>query len=158
MTYDKALFKKLEDTEIKWVRIGNGEHIPVKGKGTVAITSYSSTKNLTDVLYVPEINQNLLNVGQLLEKGFKVIFEDKNCIIKDPTGQEMFKVKMKSKSFSFDPMKKEQSAFPVTISTTDLWHKRLGHFHQLGMEYMLKNQSVRGVPSLTEKLAECEAC
>ncbi|GAU16908.1 hypothetical protein TSUD_36660 [Trifolium subterraneum] len=145
-------------TEVKWVRIGNGEHIPVKGKGTIAITSYTGTKNLTDVLYVPEINQNLLSVGKLLEKGFKVIFEDKNCIIKDPIGQEMFKVKMKSKSFSFDPMKKERSAFPVTTSTTDLWHKRLGHFHYSGMDYMLKNQLVRGVPSLTEKAIECEAC
>jgi hypothetical protein len=158
MTYDKALFKHLEGTEVKWVRIGNGEHISVKGKGTIAITSYTGTKTLTDVLYVPEINQNLLSVGQLLEKGFKVIFEDKNCIIKDPAGQEMFKVKMKSKSFSFDPMKKEQSAFPVTTSTTDLWHKRLGHFHHSGMDYMLKKQLVRGVPSLTEKAIECEAC
>ncbi|GAU44031.1 hypothetical protein TSUD_349630 [Trifolium subterraneum] len=87
MTYDKALFKHLEGTEVKWVRIGNGEHIPVKGKGTIAITSYT-----------------------------------------------------------------------VTTSTTDLWHKRLGHFHHSGMDYMLKNQLVRGVPSLTEKAIECEAC
>ena len=63
MTYDKEMFKQLDNTEVKWVRIGNGEHIPVKGKGTVAITSYSGTKTLTDVLYVPEINQNLLSVG-----------------------------------------------------------------------------------------------
>jgi len=52
---DRELFKELESTKVKWVRIGNGEHIPVKGKGTVAITSYSGTKTLTDVLYVPDI-------------------------------------------------------------------------------------------------------
>lgn len=91
MTYDKELFQKLENTEVKWVRIGNGEHIPVKGEGKVAITSYSGTKILINVLFVPEINQNLLSARQLLEKGFKVIFEDESCIIKDPAGQEMFK-------------------------------------------------------------------
>lgn len=70
----------------------------------------------------------------------------------------MFKVKMRSKSFSFDPMKEEQAAFPVTTSSTDLWHRRLGHFHHSGMNYMLRNQLVRGVPTLTAKLTDCEAC
>ncbi|XP_014515297.1 uncharacterized protein LOC106773120 [Vigna radiata var. radiata] len=111
MTYDKELFKCLDITEVKWVRIGNGEQLPVKGKGSIAITTHIDTKTLSDVLYVPKINQNLLSVGQLLEKGFKVIFEDKVCTIKDPTGLEMFKVKMRSKSFSFNPMKEEQIAF-----------------------------------------------
>lgn len=85
-------------------------------------------KNLTNVLNVYEINQNILSVGQIFEKGYKNIFEDKDCIIKDLTSQKIFKVKMKSKSFSFDPMKEEQSSFPITISAT-LSHKRLGHFH-----------------------------
>jgi len=148
----------LDDTKVKWVKIGNGEEIPVKGKGSVAITSYTGTKTLYYVLYVAEINQNLLSVGELLEKGFKVIFEDKSCIIKDSTCLEMFKVKMRNKSFSFDPIKEEQAAFPVTTSLIDLWHKSLGHFHHSGMNYMPKNQLVPWVPYVTEKLAECEAC
>lgn len=52
MTNDKKLFKELKSTEIKRVRIGNSEYIPVKGKGTVAITSCTGTKTLADVLYV----------------------------------------------------------------------------------------------------------
>ncbi|XP_022929937.1 uncharacterized protein LOC111436393 [Cucurbita moschata] len=40
MTYDKKSFEELRDTEVKRVRIGNGEHLEVKGKGSVAITSY----------------------------------------------------------------------------------------------------------------------
>ena len=40
-------------------------------------------KLIFDVLYVPEINQNLLSVTLLLEKGYKVMFEDKNYVIKD---------------------------------------------------------------------------
>lgn len=87
MIYDNVLFKHLEGTKVKWARIGNGKCILVKSNGTIAITSYTSMKNLNDVLYVYEINQNLLNVGQLLENGFKVIFKDKNCIINDPTSQ-----------------------------------------------------------------------
>ena len=76
MTHDKELFKEWRTTDIKRVRIGNGA---VKGKGTVAITSYKGIKIITDVLFVPEIDQNLLSVGQLLEKGYKVMFENKHC-------------------------------------------------------------------------------
>jgi len=67
MTYDRELFTCLGDTEIKWVKIGNGEQISVKGKESIAITSYT---------------------------GFKVIFEDKCYIIRYPKSLEMFKIKM----------------------------------------------------------------
>ena len=60
MTYDKEFFEELRDTEVKRVRIGNGEHLEVKGKGTVAITSYEGTKFITDVLFVPKIYQKSL--------------------------------------------------------------------------------------------------
>ncbi|RVX02653.1 hypothetical protein CK203_016547 [Vitis vinifera] len=37
MTYDQDLFRDIDRTAISKVRIGNGEYIPVKGKGTVAM-------------------------------------------------------------------------------------------------------------------------
>ncbi|KAA3476822.1 Retrovirus-related Pol polyprotein from transposon TNT 1-94 [Gossypium australe] len=70
-------------TKSKKVRIGNDDHIVVKGKGTIAIISCSGTKFITDVLYVPNIDQNLLSVGQFVEKGFKVKFMEKACVIED---------------------------------------------------------------------------
>ena len=86
MTFDKGLFKEMEKTKIGRVRIGNGNFIKVEGKGTISIESDSGTKTINDVLYVPEIDQNPLSVGQLIEKGFKVIFEDRHCLIKKPNG------------------------------------------------------------------------
>ena len=48
--------------------MGDGNHIVVKGKGTIAIPTCHGTKLITNVLYVPNIDQNLLSVGQLVEK------------------------------------------------------------------------------------------
>ena len=59
MTSDK-MFKKLWNSEKKKVRIGNGECLAVKGNGVIAITSGSRTKLITYVLYVPDIDRNLL--------------------------------------------------------------------------------------------------
>ncbi|KAH9657521.1 hypothetical protein KPL70_023109 [Citrus sinensis] len=70
MTNDKELFIDLRPTDLTKVKIKNGDYISVKGIGTIAITSAE---------------------GQLIEKGFKVIFEYSFCRIQDVTGQEIVK-------------------------------------------------------------------
>nr|KYP62109.1 Retrovirus-related Pol polyprotein from transposon TNT 1-94 [Cajanus cajan] len=158
MTHDKELFKELKGTETSKVRIGNGQHIAVKGKGTIAIESCLGTKLIYDVLYVPEIDQNLLSVGQLMEKGYKVYFEDKFCLIKDASGQEIFKVKMKGKSFTLNPLEEQQAAFPIKENVTEIWHKRLSHYHHQGMLLLQTEQLVKGLPDLEDHLPHCQAC
>jgi len=111
ITYDKTLFKYLQPSKVSKARIGNGSYIFAKGKGTIIISTTSSIKTISDVLYVPDIDQNFLSVDQLLQKGFKVIFENKHCVIFDTTGREMLKVKMRLKSFSFDSTEEEQIAY-----------------------------------------------
>ncbi|RDX93936.1 hypothetical protein CR513_23734, partial [Mucuna pruriens] len=117
MTFDHDLFKELDTSIVSKVKIRNGEHIAVKGKGTIAIESISGTKLIKDVLFVPNISQNLLSVGQLIQKGFKVIFESDQCS-KMQNDNKVFKVKMKGKSFALDPMKEEQKAFFTTAIVT----------------------------------------
>ena len=75
MTFDHDLFKELDTSVVSKVKIGNGEYIAIKGKGTVSIESISGTKLIKDVFFVPNISQNLLSVGQLIQKGFKVILK-----------------------------------------------------------------------------------
>jgi hypothetical protein len=102
MTNDENLFKRLDKSNVSKVRIGNDEYIPIKGKGTIAIEGNSGLKLISDDLFVPEIDQNLISVGQLLEKGYSIVFKDKHCSIFYPVGLEIFTIKMKGKSFSLD--------------------------------------------------------
>ena len=95
------------------VRIGNGHYIAMEGNGTVAISSCSGTKLIFDVLYVPQIDQKFLSVGQLIEKDYKVVFEENSCLIKDVVDQDIFRVKMRGKNFALNPLEGEQIAFPI---------------------------------------------
>ena len=79
------------------VRVGDGKNIVVKGKGTIDILTCHGTKLITNVLYVPDIDQNLLSVGQLVEKGYKVLFNNDCCLIKDANDNDLFKIKVKGK-------------------------------------------------------------
>ncbi|XP_052481151.1 uncharacterized protein LOC128035450 [Gossypium raimondii] len=90
MICDEELFKNLDKSLKSRVRIGNRDYLEVKEKGIVAINSYAGTKLISDVLFVPEIDQNLLSVGQLVKKGFKVMLKDGRCLILDSSGKELF--------------------------------------------------------------------
>lgn len=79
MTYDDELFKELDKAVASRVRIRNGDYLAIKGKRTVAIEISAGTKLISDVLFVPDIDQNLLSMPQLLKKDFKIIFEAKTC-------------------------------------------------------------------------------
>ena len=70
----------------------------------------------------------------MIEKGFKVIFKYKHCLIKDVNNKKIFNIKRRGKSFSFDPLKEEQAAYSVTVNNAEVWHKRLGHFHHAAVE------------------------
>ena len=83
----------------------------MNGKGTVAISTNRGTKLIFDVLYVLEIDKNLLSVGQLVEKGYKVLFENKIYLIKDAKDKDIVKVKMRGKSFALNPLEEEQIVF-----------------------------------------------
>ena len=71
-------------------------------------------------MFVPDIDQNLLSVGQLLEKGFKVLFEDKFYLIKDENGKDVFKIKMRGKSFALNVLKEEQTVISQENNVTTL--------------------------------------
>ncbi|RDX80674.1 hypothetical protein CR513_38740, partial [Mucuna pruriens] len=107
MTYDKSLFKDLKLTNVLKVRIWNGGHIFAKGRGTIAISTSLGTKVISNVLHVLDIDQNLLSVGLLIEKGFKVSFKHQHYLIYDIASREFLKVKLRDKSFLFDPTQKE---------------------------------------------------
>jgi len=127
-------------------------------KWTVAIESLTGLKYISDVLYVPDIDQNLLSVAQLVEKGFKVIFEENWCLIKDAKGKDVFRVKMRAKSYALNLMEEKQIDFSSMTTNVELWHKRLRHFHLAELLYMQKHALVKGVSMLEDKLADCVAC
>jgi len=91
--------------------------------------------------YVPVIDQNLLGVGQLHEKGFIVIFENNHSVIKDASDKVIFSIKMRSKRFSFNLMK--EATYQVTIDNTEIWIKRLGHLQ--------RNELVHVLPDLDDE-------
>ena len=52
-------------------------------------------------------------MGQLVEKGYKVLFNNSYCLIKNANGNDLFRIEMKEKSFILNPLEEDQIAFSV---------------------------------------------
>ncbi|KAA3453712.1 Retrovirus-related Pol polyprotein from transposon TNT 1-94 [Gossypium australe] len=152
MTFNCDLFRELHTSIIFKVQIGNRDYIVVKGKCTVAIRCPSSTKLINDMLFVPNINKILLNVG------FKVFFETDHCQIKNVESKDVFKVMMKGKSFTLDSLEQKQNPYVATKINAKVWHKRLGHFNHVAVINLQKNNLVQRLPYLEANIPNCNTC
>lgn len=163
MTGDKDVFVDIDTTINSQVKMGNGALVHVKGKGTIGVQTNKGAKFIHDVLLVPDLAQNLLSVGQLVEHGYAVHFEENGCTIYDKgQGKQVVnKIKME-KNRSFPLIFKYGGNFALKAESVDeswLWHRRLGHLNFHGLKLLCQKNMVQGLPTCIEEKNEvCEGC
>ncbi|KAL5856336.1 hypothetical protein ACOSQ3_003794 [Xanthoceras sorbifolium] len=67
--------------------------------GTISISTPNGVKLIDNVLLVPELDQNLLSVAQLIRKGYSISFKNGGCNIVNENGNEVVKTPMRGNSF-----------------------------------------------------------
>ena len=87
MTSHSSLFSNLK-------LVPHPLHIHTENSSTISSHKIGSvlTSNLSvpGVFNVPELSYNLFSVGQLVELGYRIIFDYSGCIVQDPrTGQQL---------------------------------------------------------------------
>jgi hypothetical protein len=92
MTGDMAQFSKLDLSVGGTVRFGDGATVSIAGRGNVLLELQSGHKILTNVYYVPKLKRNIISLGQLTERGCKIVLEDKYLWGYDRQRQFMMKV------------------------------------------------------------------
>lgn len=80
MTSNWNIFIDMENTNSK-ARLGNGDLVKVKGKWVIEVETKKDSRIIWVVMHVPDLDQNLLSFGQLLENDYSPHFEDDICVI-----------------------------------------------------------------------------
>ena len=83
MAKDETIFKNIDEFVKVKVRLGNESVVESKGKGTVMVETNKGTLLIHDVLLVPSLKENLLSIGQMMERGYTLHFEGGVCKILD---------------------------------------------------------------------------
>ncbi|KAK3007967.1 hypothetical protein RJ639_014055 [Escallonia herrerae] len=132
MAREKSLFLDMDSTINTKVKLGNGTIVQAQGKGSIGVQTKQGTRFIRDVLLVPDLEHNLLSLGQLLENDYTLQFQDKCCIIYDKKGSKdvVRKIKMeKNRSFPINFRYTSGVAMKASIVEDSwLWHRRVfGH-------------------------------
>ena len=162
MTGDESIFVKLDNSSNSQVKMGNGAVVQAKGKGTIAVETKKGTRYISDVLLVPDLEQNLLSVGQMIEHGYVVHFENDSCMIYEKGGskQVIANIKMvKNRSFPLTLNYSRNVALKMNVVDESwIWHKRMGHLNFQILKYLKEKGMVYGLPNIQEVNQVCEGC
>ena len=99
MSGNLNLFSSLDNSVQSNITLGNNVQVIVLGKGTIGILIKHGESNfIPNVYHVEGLKHNLLSIGQLIQKGYRVYIENDHCVIKDkrPRNQLATKVPMTS--------------------------------------------------------------
>uniref|UniRef100_A0A5B7B4M6 Retrovirus-related Pol polyprotein from transposon TNT 1-94 n=1 Tax=Davidia involucrata TaxID=16924 RepID=A0A5B7B4M6_DAVIN len=162
MTGDKSIFLDMDTSINSQVRMGNGALVCAKGKGTIGVETKKGTKLIQDVLLVPDLEQNLLSVEQLVEHGYSVHFEANSCTIldKNDARQVIAQIQME-KNRSFPLIFKYGGNVALKAHVNDeswLWHRRFGHLNFHNLKLLHRKNMVQGLPNVEEIQDVCEGC
>lgn len=108
------------------VIIGNGSFLPITHTSTHSVPTKFHPLTLRNVLVVPHIIKNLISIRRLtFDNHCPVKFDPFGFSIKDiPTRTEILRCNSSGGLYSMSP---PSQAFQAAATSTDLWHRTLGH-------------------------------
>lgn len=134
MCGDKTLFCDLNKSFRQMVKLGNNTRMAILGKPNVRLKVNSDIHVVTKVFYVPELKNNLLNIGQLQER-------EKGMIIQtEMTANQMFVL------IAMLLPQKPACFHTTTQDLAHLWHCKYGHLGHKELRTLQYKKMVHGIP------------
>ena len=88
MTWNEGILEEFTPLkESKYVSLGNGYEVKIKGIGSVRLSMELEVVKLQKVLYVPELSSNLFSVPTTVQKGNSVEFKGTICYLLNTKGK-----------------------------------------------------------------------
>ena len=166
MRGNRDIFESLDTSAKSEVKLGNDNIVEVKGKGTINVITKLGKKSISDVYFVPNLKHNLISVGQLTQKGYKVIFQNNICTIFDisPSDMviarvEMIENRMFPHHMKSGVMEETGASFKATCQDQSWkWHLKYGHLNFKGLCLLQRKNMVSGLHPIKAPLSSCESC
>jgi len=159
MTGDRSKFISFSRKDGGMVTFGDNKKGKIIGKGDIGNESSIFIEN---VLLVDGLKHDLLSVSQLCDKGFRIVFDKKNCIIENASDRKILFVGNRDGNvytIDLNDCPISDKCLSALHDDSWLWHRRLGHASMHLISNISKNSLVRGLPKFKfEKDKVCDAC
>lgn len=149
MTDNKNWFVKVDESVRRSICFVDNNMVTLKGMGNIRVKRKDGHEFIiSDVLYVPPMASNLINLGQLLEKDYTMKMEIKELKVFDEMSRIMLKEPLSTKR-EFKVMINmidHQCLASTTIEDKKwVWHQRFGHLNFMSLSLMHMKKMVYGL-------------
>lgn len=161
MTGYRTKFRDLNEGVTGKVKFGDWSTVDIKGKGSVVFKTKDGTEKLFhDVYYIPELQNNIISLGQLSESGNEVVMKGEYMWIYDDQRRLLMKVKRSGNRLYKILLETAHSACLMSRAeeSTWLWHTRFGHVNFQAMALMSSKRMAEGLPDLIQPKKVCVGC
>ncbi|GAU26253.1 hypothetical protein TSUD_224440 [Trifolium subterraneum] len=161
MTGRRDWFSSFDQSHRNKVKFANDSTLNAEGVGVVCIRSKNGDQAfINDVLYIPGIKCNLLSVGQLIEKDYKIVIEDRMMKLMDSNRKLILKAPMsRNRTFKIELNVMNHMCLATAIERDDwTWHYRFGHLNFRDLNMMSNKSVVSGLPKIQIPNEVCEDC
>lgn len=140
----------------------DGTQRKITGRGTVRVKVSTGKTNevreIKNVALVPDTNLNLLSVGEIVNKGFRVEFHPRGCEIKSMNRQTIHGRGIRSGNvFILDARSATLAYAGNKSASTNVWHARLGHLGVRDIAKLYEGLG-KGISQRPEISLSCEIC
>ena len=145
----QELVRHLSDLQRRYSSNGKRYHFPIKGIGSVNIRMFDGVvRKLQGVRYVPKLKKNLISLGTLDAEGCN--YMGQGGALKVSRGALVIMKAIRQGNLYMLTGKTVQSgASHATVEAdtddTKLWHMRLGHMSEKGLNVLHKRGVLKGV-------------
>jgi hypothetical protein len=161
MTGERGAFSELDTGVIGTVKFGDGSRVEIRGRGSIIFKCQNDEhRALTDVYYIPKLRSNIISLGQLDERGCRVMIGDGVLRVHDTERNLLAKVKRSTnRCYKVDL----QVTQPVCLAAHGddeawLWHARFGHLSFDALKDLARHGMVRGLPRIEHAGELCDSC
>ncbi|KAL4030897.1 hypothetical protein IC575_009151 [Cucumis melo] len=145
MTGNRSYFTNLNDCDTGHVTFGDGAKGKIIAKGNI---DKDDLPRLNDVRYVDGLKANLISISQLCDQCYKVSFDDTGCVVMNKENQICMSGKRQADNCYHWNSNMSETCQLIRSDQTWLWHRKLGHVSMRGLEKVIKNKAVVGIPDL----------
>lgn len=148
MTNDKRFFSSIRTMKSS-VSTADGSKVSVEGVGEghllCAIPGGKQKVKLKGVLYVPELDDSLMSVKCIAEKGYKVVFEGNQCKVLNGQGV-VAEAEHDGSLYRLCLADPRAAAYSAKEKVPlHLWHRRLGHRDPAAIENLINRELATGI-------------
>jgi len=154
MTRDASKFVNITLKQEGYVIYGDNNKGKILGKGTIG---NQNSFMIHDVFYVEGLKHNLLDISQLCDRGYQVIFKTNSCEICLPNSKEVMLVGKRINNVYLLDISNSTSIGSLLTKHEEsrLWHRRIAHIHMHHLNKLISNDLLIGLPKLSLRRIMC---